>query len=453
MASACTRRAAIGGALAAALGARPGPGAAATGAPLRVSPSGHHFVYRGRVLMLLGDSGTQVVPMNARLDYRAWIDRCRDEGHSTVHVWAFTGARPGDWRLGSGAPLLPWRRRADGAFDLHAPDDGPEGSARYWPRMRGMARHARARGLLFGVTVLFGWAKDSGPGPGWPAHPFRRANGGFAEEARDVARLAEDREVHADPWNDEWPPARKAQWVWERFCLRLIEQVGGHDNTWFDYRDEWSYLNDEAERSQAHWRRFFRGRGMLWADRSSRADFRVANPTVPAFGATPAMKTEGEPYDPDGVRREAWRRAMSGVHYLLHQDARSPNVAAWDPEMARARGLDPRDDPGRRYVGHCARFFNAMVRCLDAMVPAPGMAGPRALCMAAPGEEAVVYAPQGAGALALELSALPGRLLARWYDPRSGRTGRAFALTGGGRVSLPAPDPAGDHVLLVTRRG
>ena len=61
-------------------------GAPTAGRPLGVGASGHYVTHQGRAVMLIGDSGTQVVLMNGDLDMRAWLDACKREGHSTVHV-------------------------------------------------------------------------------------------------------------------------------------------------------------------------------------------------------------------------------------------------------------------------------------------------------------------------------------------------------------------------------
>lgn len=415
---------------------------------LRPSRSGHFVTYRGRTVMLIGDSGTQVVPMNGDLDLRAWLDACRREGHSTVHVWAFTGARPGDGRLGSRTPLEPWARKPDGSFDLLRFADGTDPRRHYWARIRELCRLARERGLLVGITALFGWAKDHGPSPGWPHHPFNEAHGGPATRAADIVELAEDREIGGEAWDDAWQPRRKAQWLWERFALRLMRETARFDNVWFDYRDEWSYLNAEAGRAEAFWRRFFTSRGRIWADRTGEGGLRVANPDVPRFGPTPAIKTEGEPYEHDAVRAEVWRRAMSGIHYLLHNDAREPNIAAWDPGIAGRKGVAPADDLGRKYVGLCSRFVNRHVRDLDSLLPATDRAPDGVACMAGQAE-VVAYVPAGRPEVAINMRGYGPIERVRLYDPRMGKLTTARARRTGDSLSIPLPEPASDWAVQV----
>jgi len=407
---------------------------------VRISAAGHYFSYKGKTMLLLGDSGTQVVPMNPNLDYKAWIDQCQREGHSAVHIWSFTGIKKGDWRLGSGTPLQPWKTDGQEMYRLPEFDEGDDPARHYWPRLRAICQHARSRGMPVGITVFFGWAKAAGPSPGLKLHPFHQLNGGFCQSESDVVRLfASDREIHGENWGESWSVAKKSQWLWEQFSLKLIDVADQYGNVWFDYRDEWSYANAPAAEAESHWRQFFMSRGQIWGDRSSEASFRVANPQVLAFGPTPAMKTEGEPYEHDAVRQEVWSRACSGIHYLLHNDAREPNIAAWDPAVAKARQVDPVQDRGRRYVGHCSRFFSEHVRNLDGMVPSNGLVSGKARCLAAVGLEYAIYVPAGQESVTVDLSGLKVDAHARFYDVREGRLLSPQCVGGGSQPTVRTP--------------
>jgi hypothetical protein len=76
-----------------------------------ISQSGHYFTWRGKTRLILGDSGTQIVPMNLDIDYEKWIVQCAAEGHTAVHVWAFIGGESDDCRFGGPAfRSLEWAR-------------------------------------------------------------------------------------------------------------------------------------------------------------------------------------------------------------------------------------------------------------------------------------------------------------------------------------------------------
>ena len=156
------------------------------------------------------------------------------------------------------------------------------------------------------------------------------------------------------------------------------------------------------------------------------------------------MKTEGGPYDHNGVRVEVWTRAMGGIHYLLHNDARSPGIMAWDPNTGR----DPDDDLGRKYVGYASRFFNRHLNNLDAMVPNNGLMNNGAKCLANPRNEYVVYLPNGSS-VTVDLSDASGILNVGWYNPRDGKYYDERTVTGGGSETF-TPPFSGDAVLHIS---
>ncbi|HEX30076.1 TPA: hypothetical protein ENG04_08355, partial [Candidatus Poribacteria bacterium] len=60
---------------------------------IALSPSGHYVRYEGQTLFLVGDSGTQCVLQNPNIDYREWIDDCREFGIRAIHLWSFLAPR------------------------------------------------------------------------------------------------------------------------------------------------------------------------------------------------------------------------------------------------------------------------------------------------------------------------------------------------------------------------
>lgn len=431
---------------------------------LGISRSGHYFSYGGRPKMMLMDSGTQCVMQNLDLDHRAWIDRTRDEGHAGVHIWAFVPPRQRldgsvvEERWGYVYPgITPWPRKTEGAnaadggkqWDLMSFDEGSDPGRNYWPRLRDLCQRLRDQDRVLGITVFFGWPKDTAD---FPYHPFAAASGGPATSRGDITHIeSPGTEIHQQAYSDSWPARRKVQWLWERFALKLIETSDSCGNIWFDFRDEWSYDNDTN--MEEHFRNFFMSRGQLWADRSAAASFRVANPVVPAFGATPSMKTEGEPYEHGAVRVEVWTRALGGIHFLLHNDSRDPGIMAWDATTATMHGLDQATDRGRQYVGQAARFFNTELRSLDSMVPNDGLVSGSAHCLATPGLEYAIYIPAGQASVTVDLTPVAGDVQARFLDPRLGLFEAASVVAGGASRTFSTPASNFDWVLhLVATR-
>ena len=424
---------------------------------VEVSSSGHYFTFDGQTRIILADSGTQAVMQNLAVDYRGWVDTLDAEGHKSAHIWSFVPPRQQldgselEDRWGYVYPgITPWARRTSGAlahdggrmWDLLTFDEGTDPDVDYWPRLRDLCSRLDSRDMMLGITVFFGWPKDDGD---LLYHPFHELNGGPATNRQDITFVdTPGTEIHSQSWDDAWPARKRTQWLWEKFALKLIETAESCGNVWFDFRDEWTYDNDTN--AESHFRDFFMSRDQIWADRSSTASFRVSNPAVDGFGSSPSMKTEGGPYDAEGVLSEVWVRSMSGIHYLLHNDSRTPGIMAWDPTAATISGTDPQADLGRQYVGHASAFFNDMLVELDAMSPNDTITTTGEGLAAV--NEYVIYLPSG-GSTTLGLSGQEA-FEATWFNPRTADLTSAGSLTGSSTPQSPPGAPWVLHLRKLT---
>ena len=440
---------------------------------LEVSPGGHYVTLQGRTLMLVGDSGTQVVPEDGNLDHRAWIDDCAARGIHGVHVWAIHAVRQKqdgsekEDRYGCVIPALtPWARQTSGApahdqlhrWNLRAFDEGAEGDfGRYWPRMRDLCTYAKARDVAVGVTVFFGWPKHS---DGWAYHPFNVDNGGHLTDRDTVQIIASPgTEVWQESWSDGWPAAKKTQWVWERLSKKFIDELDGLGNVFFVFMDEHSYSEGNCG---DHFMQFFRSRGAVWVDwdpRRSGVDFVYGQTfgtdknahAVSQFHADPVRPyflLEAGPYMGDELRTSIWSFSIGGGHYFFHADEGQETVRTgimgYDPYIAGGdKGMVKRD-----WLGHASRLFNDHVVGLDTMAPHNELTGSGTYCLADPGREYVVYSKIGSAVtFTLNLGAASGKTLhCRFYNPRTGQLGAAFTRPGGGVETFTKPD-AGDWAL------
>jgi hypothetical protein len=82
------------------------------------------------------------------------------------------------------------------------------------------------------------------------------------------------------------------------------------------------------------------------------------------------------------------------------------------------------------------------------MQPFAGVTGD-AVSLAEVGKTYVIYLPHG-GTTTLDLTGVTGSFTARWFDPRSGKSGDPFVVSGDGKRTLEAPD-AKDWVVQLTR--
>jgi len=451
---------------------------------LGTSPSGHYVTYHGTPLLLVGDSGTHCVLQNTNLNYKAWLDDCVKAGLNAVHVWSFVAPRQRldgslvEARYGYVFPgVTPWARRdsgpraADGGFcwDLHRWDEG-DSPEQYWPRLRGLCRGAQQRGLILDITVFWGWPKHASD---WKFHPFNVINGGIIEDIPSphvsrVQRIAEPGvEVFQETWSEDWPVEKKNQWLWERFCDKLIKETAPFDNIFFIFMDEHSY--DEGNGGD-HFRAFFQRRGCRWTDwdrRRASVDYVFEDiPHDPVYGRNsgvvkfferspvrPLLILEGGPYQGDAVRITLWSALTGGASYFFHNDEGLETVHTgimqYDPNVPRAPSTTPRME----WMGIAARFFCDHVRDLDRWRPMNELVEPSSVfCFADPGNAFVLYLMPGKDeTIQLDLRVYDNTFVARYFDPRQGEWLSETALEGGAVSTFERPS-AEDWVLFVQRQ-
>lgn len=447
---------------------------------LGISRSGHYITYKGEVLMLIGDSGTQCASQNGSLDHRQWIDDCARRGIRAIHLWSFVPVRQKqdgsqiEERWGYViSDVMPWARRTSGLpahdqrsqWNLQAFDEGPAGNmTHYWPRMRDICSYAKGKNVIVGVTMFTGWSKHE---YSWAFHPLNINNGGHLTRKEDaVIIVSPGTEVWKEPWSDSWPSTKKTQWVWEQLSIKFINELGAMGNVFFVFFDEHSYSEGNVG---DHFLRFFQSRGQVWVDWDSRRSdvtWVMSNTlkgtnknsdAVSGFKASPTrpyINLEGEPYAGDAVRTAIWTFATGGGHYFFHADAGQETVRTgimgYDPYV-------PGGDKGtykRDWLGHASQFFNSCLDNLDAMAPHNELSSSGSYCLADPGREYVVYSMTGSPAtVSVNLSATTGKTIdCRFYNPANGESEPVFRRTGGrSHESFAKPDER-DWVLHIVAK-
>jgi hypothetical protein len=453
---------------------------------LSASPSGHYVQYSGKVLMLIGDSGTQCVMQNLNLDHRQWIDDCAQRGITAVHIWALVPPRQKrdgsavEGRYGYVYPgATPWARRAAGPpatdgwpqWDLTRFDEGDDPNKNYWPRLRDLCSYAKQHRIVVGITVFFGWPKhNSQERPDWSYHPLNLVNGGFLSDSKNITTVAQiihspGTEVLQEPWSEDWPPAKKTQWVWERYADKMIQETMRYGNVFYVFMDEHSYSEGNCG---DHFLTFFKKRGALYADWDRRRDAvdlvhdDARDPegdgnsgAIKAFVKTPSrpnISLEASPYQGDVVRRSIWTRAIGGLHFLFHnderQETRQTGIMVYEPNVQggkKDKVLERLD-----WLGHASRFFNNTIQDLDSMAPHNELVSSanETYCLANPGTEYAVYSWNG-DSLQLDLSAAAGKTIeARFYNPRNGQWTEPVQSTVDNKMDFRKPNSE-DWVLYV----
>jgi hypothetical protein len=297
-------------------------------------------------------------------------------------------------------------------------------------------------------------------------------NGGFLSDSKRIVTAPQTihspgKEVWREDWSENWPPAKKTQWVWERFAGELIQQTKSFGNVFYVYMDEHSYSEGNGG---DHFRDFFQSRGALWMDWGRRRDSVdlvydqfllrpncdrlleaqfAKTPARPFFGLEEGGAS-GINYTTD-MRPTVWRYSIAGGHYFHHNDERQETVTTgvmvFDPNVRGGR----KDKVLERldWLGHASRFFNEAIQNLDAMAPHNELisSANETYCLANPGVEYVVYSKTSSSTtFDLDMSAVTGIVDCRFYNPKTGQFDATFQRQGGRNVSF--AKPSSDHWAL-----
>ena len=438
---------------------------------VRVLPNGHWLEFRGKPILLVGDSITQGwMELGTDFDQEAYLHALGRRGINAVLLWSYNAIvdQKADERIGYDAPeLWPWIKD-HGRFDLGRFNDA------YFDRLREFVRLANDRNIVVVITVHDGWPKTRFTG-----HPFNRTNGGPLEDRRQYVELHDYDHEMPQPLVIEWSRRQKHQYYLERFCDRLLQATADQPNVMYEMFNEGEWYDQQDLRAfQVHFLKFFRARTTLPLVVN---DDHVGGPDVPRRarrGRPLAAQTPLGRLSPGpGVLRAlpiAVRRPAGQARLLQRTGAgvsRRPvpvirESCVWcGARFWAARGSSCRMT--RVGVSRRVRRWRHMRRiatpCWTWKVTRRGSSTTAAsispkcdrtddfrstgICLASPGKEYVIYAP-GGERFTVDLSGANGRTLStRWYDPTTGKAVAGDEITGGGAAEPFQPPFAGDAVL------
>jgi hypothetical protein len=447
---------------------------------------GHWLRFRGRPILLIGDSITQGwMELGINFDQRAYIEALAKRGINVLLLWSYIGIvnQATDARIGYDAPeIWPWVR-ASGRFDLASFNEA------YFDRLHELIRLADANNIVVVIQVHDGWTKTKFAG-----HPFNVANGGpLTDKAQFVELHDYDREMPL-AFDPPWTRPQKHQFYLERFCERLIQATAHTPNVMFEIFNEGEWYDAQRLRAfQMHFLDFFKARtaqplivnddhlhgvpgfrgepktdilshhtprwdnlppARVFFDHYSR-EF-DATPAKPLFFSEPVPSYEGgDAATETALLRLLWGTALAGASVVIQSDA----SYGFDPRSPMAARADQRDRV-LDLEGHLARFlhragvdFPAAPLRVGAATKPDGRLASTGVCLANAGAEYVVYAPQGQ-AFTVNLAAVKDTTFTvRWYDPRSGQFHDAGRVSGGNAAQPFAPPLQDDVVLHLQGQG
>ena len=446
---------------------------------------GHWLQFRGRPILLVGDSVTQGwMELGTDFNQKAYLDALARRGINVLLLWSYIGVvdQASDVRIGYDAPeIWPWVRVA-GSTRRGAPAQGNSGpfdltqfNDAYFDRLGELVRCADANGIVVVVQVHDGWTKTKFAG-----HPFNVANGGpLTDKAQFVELYDYDHET-PPVFDPQWTRPQKHQFYLERFCDRLLQATADTPNVMFEIFNEGEWYDAQRLRAfQRHFLDFFKARtalplvinddhlrtvpGFRGAPKAEvlshhtprwdnlppaqvffdhyRREF-DSEPVQPMFFSEPVPSYDGgDAATEAAVLRLLWGTALGGASVVVQNDA-SFGFAPRSPMAARADQRDRILD----LEGHLARFFNQGSVDLTTLRP-QGQLASTGVCLARAGVEYVVYtAPTRV--FTVDLAAAKDTFLTvRWYDPRTGQFRNAGQVPGGSETQPFVPPFPGDAVL------
>ena len=142
-----------------------------TGSAIRVVTGSPWVEFRGKPVLLIGDSITQGwMELGANFDQQSYVDALARRGINALLLWSYIGItdQVKDDRIGYDASeIWPWVQRG-AKFDLLSWNED------YFRRLRALVKYADSKNVVVIITVHDGWTKTRFDG-----HPFNVANGGW----------------------------------------------------------------------------------------------------------------------------------------------------------------------------------------------------------------------------------------------------------------------------------
>ena len=423
--------------------------------PLRVHPDNPRYFSdgSGRAIYLTGSHvWNNLVDMGPSdpppiFDFDAYLEFLKKYGHNFIRLWTWEHATwdtSANGRWGKETPHTvaphPWARTGPGkALDGKPKFNLTKFDPEYFRRLRSRVIAASERDIYVSVMLFEGWGVQFAAGA-WAGHPLNAANntGGFGG---DTNQDGNGLEIHTLVN----PEITRIQ---ELYVKRVVDTVNDLDNVLYEISNEnhppstgWQYhmirfIKDyeRAKPKQHPVGMTFQYRGgsnktLLdspadWISPNLEGGYRDDPP--PADGSKIIITDTDHLWGIGGNQAWVWKSFTRGLNPIF-----------MDPYdgVVLAKRFDPKWEPIRRAMGDTLRLANRMN--LAAMIPRNDLTSTE-YCLADPGNEYLVYAPDG-GQMVVDLSAAKGTLRVKWIDPTSGKVIEGGKTTGGAPRQFTAP--------------
>ncbi len=426
--------------------------------PLRVSVSNPRYFAdpSGRPVYLTGSHTWQslqdgVLPELTQVpqpfDYPGYLELLRTNDHNFIRLWR--------WELTNHVPQ-PWPRTGPGtALDGQPKFDLRQFDAAFFDRLRARVIAARDHGIYVSIMLFEDWIfMNKRADHPLEQHPFHKAN--------NASGL--DGDPNGDGWGIEIHTLQVPEVfeVQKAYARKVAETVNDLDNVLFEICNEGGQHTRDWQHAMVRYLKSVEASlpkqhpvGMTsvgdmneaclksGADWTSLATTGWDKPKDPWTSDPPSalgqlvclLDTDHIGWkvfidDATFTRAWVWKSFTRGHNTLLMENLSA--AAGW-----RA---------GRAAMGQTRRL--AERTNLTNLVPHPELASSR-FCLADPGNEYVVYLPNG-GEVTLDLTTASGSFKAEWIPPTQGTPQAAPVILGGSKRTLAPPVP-GDMALHLWR--
>ena len=399
-------------------------------------------------------------------NFPSFLEFLNAHNHNFLRLWMVEHTRWDTSNPKALATPMPYLRTGPGkALDGGLKFDLTKFEPEYFDRLRRRTVAAGKRGIYVDVMLFQGFSvherKTRLRSP-WFGHPFNRDNNINGVDG-DANGDGDGSEIHmlANPEVTELQQA---------YVRKVVDTVGDLDNVLYEignecgaFATEWQYhmvrfvKKYETQMSKQH------PVGMTVQIRGDHTNNRVLFDS-PADWISPD-RNDGYWTDPPAAdgrkvilidtdhikpkpslathRSWIWKSFLRGHNPIFMDFFFSQSQS---DRIEKGRPFDPQWEPIRRAMSHTRTLANRIN--LAAMTPHGELASTK-FCLADPGEDYLVYLPQG-GKARVDLTAATGSLSVEWIHCRSGMATKAGATAGGAWKEFMAPQD-GDAVLYLVR--
>ncbi len=427
--------------------------------PLRVSKQNPRYFEdgRGNIVYLTGShtwtnfqDGDESKPL---FDYNAYLDFLVKHNHNFVRLWSWQST--GAWIFPSISPH-PWLRTGPGLANDGKPKfDLTKFNPEYFKRLRQRVELAGKRGVY--VSVMFFVGGNFDVREEWRLHPFHRDNNINGIDP-DINR--DERGTEAVTMSDD-PRVKAVREIELAYIKQVIDTLNDLDNVLYEVINEggtkeWDWFVVNFVKEYEKTKRKQHPIGITGHGRESNEDMlnSPADWFSPGAGGWPDLRSDPRAMDGKKISildtDHIWGEG-GNYKWVWKSFLRGHNPIFMD-RIAFLTGNAGGEIPGAEEIRKAMGVTLSVSKRINLakMVPLNEVSS-TGYCLANPGEEYLVYLPEG-GEAKVDLTQAKGSFLVEWIHPLEGKIMPGRKIAGGTKRKFVAPFP-GDAVLHLFRSG